>query len=74
MLVTGPEPVINTLRPDDVVVFISLEGYQPGTAFVELEWDVLLVEVQVVSINPDTIEVIITETEDGLQPTPTPSP
>lgn len=74
VLVTGPEPVINTLRPDDVVVFISLEGYQPGTAFVELEWDVLLVEVQVVSINPDTIEVIITETEDGLQPTPTPSP
>ena len=74
VLVTGPEPVINTLRPDDVVVFVSLDGYEPGTAFVELEWDVLLVEVQVVSINPDTIEVIITETEDGLQPTPTPTP
>jgi hypothetical protein len=74
VLVTGPEPVINTLRPDDVVVFVSLDGYEPGTAFVELEWDVLLIEVQVVSINPDTIEVIITDPEDGLLPTSTPSP
>ena len=88
VFLTGPEPVINTLLTTDVVVFVDLAGFEPGTYFGELSWDVLLEQVEVLSINPDRIEVIITEidVEDltltpaltltltaTLTPTPTPT-
>jgi YbbR domain-containing protein len=76
VFLTGPEPIINTLELEDLIVFVSLEGYEVGTAFVELQWELLLGEIEVLSINPDTIEVIITVAEEGDLPaeTPTPSP
>jgi YbbR domain-containing protein len=74
VLLVGPEPVMNTLTAEDVFVFVSLDGLGAGTAFVELEWDVLPDDVEVVSINPDTIEVVITESNATPTPTPTRSP
>ena len=76
VFLTGPEPIMNTLTAEDLVVFVSLDGLEAGTFFVELAWDVLLEQVDVVSINPDTIEVIINVVEEGdqLAPTVTPTP
>ncbi len=75
VFLTGPEPIMNTLELDDVNVFVTLEGLEAGTVFVELEWEVLLAEVEVLSINPDTIEVIIDViVENDLSgPSPTPT-
>ncbi|MBN2046185.1 MAG: hypothetical protein JW757_14270 [Anaerolineales bacterium] len=78
VFLTGPEPVINTLLTSDVIVFVSLADLGPGTYFGELSWDVLFEQVEVVSINPDRIEVIITEiggeNDPGAIPTPTAAP
>jgi YbbR domain-containing protein len=81
VFLTGPEPVVNTLLTTDVIVFVNLAGYEPGTYFGELNWDVLLEQVEVLSINPDRIEVIITEIDgqdltltQTLTPTVTPTP
>jgi len=74
VFLTGPEPVINTLLTTDVVVFVDLADFEPGTYFGELSWDVLLEQVEVLSINPDRIEVIITEIdEENLTQTPEPT-
>lgn len=78
VILTGPEPVIENLTPEDVVVFVSLSGFGLGSYLVEPEFDVLLDRVDIDSINPDTIEVTIsidtgTPEPDG-SPTPTPDP
>ena len=82
VFLTGPEPIINTLEAEDLTVFVSLEGFEVGTVFVELEWEMLVSEIEVLSINPDAIEVIIDIAGEGdlpsatptLTPTPTPTP
>lgn len=78
VIITGPEPVIQNLTPDDVVIFVSLEGYGVGSYLVEPEFEVLLDQLNIDSINPDTIEVTIS-VDDGTgtptsTPTHTPSP
>jgi len=74
VFLSGPEPVIQNLTPDDVVVFVSLAGLVPGSYLVEADSDVLLDQVRIESINPDTIEVIIS-IDDGIpEPTPTVTP
>ena len=83
VFLSGPEPVMESLLSTDVIVFVSLEELVPGTYFVDLAWDVLIEEVEVVSINPDKIEVVISEIVEGeatatptssAEETPTPSP
>lgn len=78
LIITGPEPVIQNLTIDDVIVFVSLDGYRVGSYLVEPEYEVLLDQLNIDSINPDTIEVIIS-VDDGtsaptVTPTNTPSP
>lgn len=76
VFLAGPEPVIQNLTSEDVVVFVSLAGLTEGSYLVELDFDVLLDQVRVESINPDTIEVTI-RIDDGTgdaNPTLTPTP
>jgi len=80
VILTGPLRVVESLTPEDVIVFISLSGLDIGSYLVEPQFDVLVELVTVESINPDTIEVIITESINGEEldatftPTPTTSP
>ena len=68
------KPIINTFELEDLIVFVSLDGFEVGTVFVELQWEVLLSEIEVLSINPDTIEVIIDVAGEGDLPYVTPTP
>jgi YbbR domain-containing protein len=71
LTITGPEPVINALLPGDLVVFVSLDGADVGTQFVELEYEVLVDEVSIISINPDRVEVIVDVLDLNSPPTTT---
>ena len=78
VILTGPEPVIQELTPEDVIVFVSLTGFDLGSYLVEPEFEVFLERVNLDSINPDTIEVVI-RIDDGIPDpvetiTPTPDP
>lgn len=74
VIITGPEPVIQNLIPDDVVVFVSLSDFGVGSYLVEPEYEVLLEQLIIDSINPDTIEVTISVDDGTSTATPTPTP
>ena len=82
VFLTGPLSVLDSLTPEDVIVSISLSGLGPGTHLAETYAEVLTDKVVIESINPDTIEVIITElnsatnqnTSSESSNTPTPAP
>jgi len=74
VFLAGPEPVIQNLTSEDVVVFVSLAGFTEGSYLVEVDYDVLLDLVRIESINPDTIEVIIRIDDGTFVPTATPTP
>ena len=63
----GPQPVLDEIQPEDVIVVLDLLGYGVGTHQVEPEVFVFLTDVEEQAILPDTIEVTIT-----IAPTPTP--
>ena len=63
----GPQPTLEELQPEDVIVVLDLLGYGIGTHQIEAEVVVLLEDVEVQAVLPETIEVTIT-----IQPTPTP--
>ncbi|MEJ2758306.1 MAG: CdaR family protein [Anaerolineales bacterium] len=73
LIITGPEPVIQNLTIDDVIVFVSLDGYREGSYLVEPEFEVLLEQLNIDSINPDTIEVTISVDDGTISPTATPT-
>jgi YbbR domain-containing protein len=72
IFLTGPLSVLETLDPDDVIVFVSLAELGPGTHLAETLAEVLADNVVIESINPDTIEVVITEAETEAEQTITP--
>jgi YbbR domain-containing protein len=79
VIIAGPVPVLNSLKPNDIRVKVDLTGYGVGVHQIIPEVDFLPVRVQVVSILPATVEVTIvnapTATPTRVVPvTPTPSP
>ena len=68
VILSGPVPVLNNLKPSDIRVIVNLESYQEGTHQVIPVIDFLPAEVKKVSILPATVEVTIT-----MQPTVTPT-
>jgi YbbR domain-containing protein len=82
VFLTGPLTVLEALTPDDVIVSISLAGLDVGTHLAITQVEVLTSGVVIESVNPDTIEVVITEavpdndqsTSSESTPTPSPSP
>ncbi len=69
LIVSGPVPILNDLKPSDVRVKVDLSGFQAGTYQVIPVVDFLPPRLQKVSILPTTVEVTI-----SLLPTSTPTP
>ena len=67
VILTGPAPVIWSLKPADVDVFLDLTGKGPGTYKLTLEVNIPR-ELQLVTLSPEQVEVVIVEEES----TPTP--
>jgi YbbR domain-containing protein len=79
VIIAGPVPVLNSLKPNDIRVKVDLAGYGVGVHQIIPEVDFLPSRVQVVSILPATVEVTVTNaptaTPTSIVPvTPTPSP
>jgi YbbR domain-containing protein len=67
LILSGPVPVLDTLKPTDIRVFVDLTGRDIGIYQISPTVTSLPDRVQIESIVPETLEVII-------QPTPTPTP
>ncbi len=81
IILSGPLPVLNTLKPSDFRVVVDLSGLDVGTHPAEPKVSILPPRVKLESILPATLEVTITlaptptMTETPIpQPTPTPTP
>jgi YbbR domain-containing protein len=81
VILTGPVPILNRLRPRDVRVVVDLKDLELGTYPLEARVDVLPQRVRAVSILPGIVEVTViiapTATPTGtVTPTPfaTPQP
>jgi YbbR domain-containing protein len=69
IIISGPAPIIWSLRPADVDVFLDLTGYAPGTYPLKPVVKLLDPSLQVVTISPVQVEVVIKR-----EPTPSPTP
>jgi len=71
VILSGPLPLLSTLTAQDVRVVVDVGGLAPGTHQLTPKVEILISDVDVESILPATIEVVLTE--PGA-PTPTPRP
>lgn len=71
VIISGPLPVLDALTPQDVIVTVDVTGLGLGTHQLNPLVDVLVDNVEVESILPGTIEVVISP---PLTPTITPFP
>lgn len=69
VILAGPVPVLNDLRPEDIRVKVNLEGFEAGIHQVIPVIDFLPAQISKISILPATVEVTII-----LAPTPSPTP
>lgn len=68
LILSGPLPVLDTLRPEDVRVTVDLSGLRDGTHSITPRIEIVASGVAVQTLNPATIQVLITK----QAPTPTP--
>lgn len=61
VIVSGPLSTLQSLRGDDIRLFVDLSGLQPGAHLLEPQAEILPRDVQLFSIVPSSIEVIIRE-------------
>lgn len=71
VILSGPVPVLNSLKPSDIRVKIDLTGFDGGTFQLLPVVDFLPGGVSIVSILPSTIEVTVSQ---APTPTITPTP
>lgn len=71
VIVSGPLPILDTLTRQDVRVTVDLNGLAAGTYQIAAKVEVLIAEVVVESILPNTMEVVITIADTPVV-TPTP--
>lgn len=71
VIVSGPLPLLDTISRQDVRITVDLTNLEPGTHQIIPKIEVLISDVIVESILPNTIEVIISPSGT---PTPTPLP
>jgi YbbR domain-containing protein len=71
VIVSGPVPLLDNLTPEDVNVVIDLTNVVAGTYQFAPRVTLSLEELQVESILPSSIEVVV---EPAPTPTPTPTP
>ena len=73
VILTGPLPLLDKLTPGDVKFVVDLTGLDAGTHQATPQPQILISDIRVQSLNPGTIEVIISP--GGTPgPTKTPSP
>jgi YbbR domain-containing protein len=68
VILSGPAPIIWSLRPADIDVYIDLTGIGPGTYKLIPQVDKPR-ELQLVTLSPEQVEVVVVEAE--TTPTPT---
>jgi len=68
IIFSGPLPLLDALKPSDIQVTVDLTNYLPGTYQIEPIVVVISNEIDIESILPETIEVVI----QSIVPTPTP--
>lgn len=73
VILVGPVPVLDMLKPSDIRVSVDLSGYGEGTYRIIPIVELLPERVTVVSILPPTVDVTI-KTLPTPTPTPTPRP
>lgn len=73
IILSGPLPVLDTLTRQSVRVTVDLTGLAAGTYQLSPTVEVLVANVNVESILPNTIEVVLTPVASST-PTPTPTP
>lgn len=61
VIVSGPLSTLQSLRGDDIRLFVDLSGLQTGSHLLEPQAEILPSDVQLFSIVPSSIEVIIRE-------------
>jgi YbbR domain-containing protein len=71
IILSGPLPLLDQLTTNDVRVFIDLTGLGIGTHQLDPQVEILIPEISVESVNPTSIEVVITPPQT---PTATKSP
>jgi len=71
VIVSGPLPLLDTLTRQDVRVTVDLSGLTPGTYQITAKVEVLISDVVVESILPNTMEVVIVPVgTPAITPTP----
>lgn len=73
VILSGPLSLLDTLTRQSVRAFVDLTNLGPGTYQVTPKIEVMIANIVVESILPNTIEVVITPLGTGT-PTPTPTP
>ena len=68
VIISGPVTLLDNLEDEDVYFFVDVSGYEPGTYLLQPQVEFLSDHLQVDSISPETIQVVIS------LPTPTPTP
>jgi YbbR domain-containing protein len=69
VIISGPLPVLDALRPQDITVTVDVTGLEAGVHQLEPVFDPQVDNVLVQSILPEAVEVVL-----SLPPTPTPTP
>jgi YbbR domain-containing protein len=69
VIISGPVPVLDSLKPADIRIVVDLSGLDVGIYQISPEVDFLPPQVEIESILPTTLEVVI-----SLAPTPTTTP
>ena len=67
VIISGPLPLLNTLTHQDVRITVDVTGLGEGAHQLTPTVQILISNLQVESILPETVEVIL-----SINPTPTP--
>jgi YbbR domain-containing protein len=69
VILSGPAPLLDSLLLQDIRVIVDVSGLTAGTYQLTPKVEILVADIIVQSVLPNTVEVVI-----GLAPTPTPTP
>jgi YbbR domain-containing protein len=69
VILSGPAPLLDSLLLQDIRVTVDVTGFAPGTYQLNPKVEILVADIAVESVLPNTVEVVI-----GPAPTPTPAP
>ncbi len=73
VILFGPLVELQKVKPQETVrAFVNVDGLEPGTYTLEVQVEVLLEDVEVTSVLPNQVEVVLeAATPEPLTPTPT---